>query len=150
MSTFRVLSFIPSRCCCHRCRYRRQTTNAQRPLPLPGQPSPSPLPSQSHLPQLITAALTSLPPAPFTAIVDAVIAPAAASTTQIPSTKLSLAAAIAAATPVVAALPMHSPQQLLSPSHSPPLSPSLQLGVALENFPACKRREKMFHILKKN
>jgi len=142
MSTFRMLSFIPSRCCCHRRRCRRQTTNVQRPLPSPGQPSPSLLPSQSHSPQLITTALTSLSPAPFPAIVDAVIAPAAASTMQIPSTKLSLAAAIAAATAVVAALPLHSPQPSLSPSPSPPLSPSLQLGVVLENFPACKRREK--------
>jgi hypothetical protein len=42
--------------------------------------------------------------AAFIAVVDTVIAPAAASTTQIPSTQLSLAVAITAATAVVAAV----------------------------------------------
>ena len=52
-----LLSAIPSRRFCHRCRCHRQTSNAQRPLPSPRSP-PLPLLSQLHLLQL------SPPPSP--------------------------------------------------------------------------------------
>jgi len=76
-----LLSVLPSRCSCHRRRYHRWTTNAGC--------------SYHRHPHLAST---------FTAVFDAVVAPAAASAVQIPPTQLSLAVAIAAATAVVAAV----------------------------------------------
>ncbi len=86
-----LLSVVPS---------RRRTTNVQRPMPSP-RPPPLPLPSQSHLLQL------SPPPSPrchFHRRCRRGYHPAAASTTRIPSTQLSLAVAITTATAVVNAI----------------------------------------------
>ena len=95
-----LLSVVPSRRCCPRRRCHRRTTNAQWSSPSLRPPS-SLLPSQSHLLQL------SPPPSPhchFHRCRRRGYHPTTALMTQIPSTQLLLAVAVAAATAVVAAI----------------------------------------------